>query len=108
MENATDFYATGFWYLIGLVIALITVTYNFFLRNQEQKIKILKQEISNSISSSLNKRTDDLEKKINDLEDEITSLKRHNKKDNEITQNLMEELITKLDKKQPDIFNEFI
>lgn len=106
MESATDFYATGFWYLIGLVIALITVTYNFFLRNQEQKMKILKQEISGSISSSLNKRTEDLEKKIKDLEDEIASLKRHSKRDNQNTQNLMEQLIAKLDKKQPDIFNE--
>ena len=97
MEITIDFFLKTVGYLISLLIALIVIIYNFILKNQDLKI-----------DSKVRGVILPLEKKIEELEDEISSLKRHNKKDNENTQIVMERLITKLDQKQPDILNEII
>lgn len=85
-----EFYIKAFWYLIGLIVAMATVLFNFVLKDQKKEMQAVKHEVEDSIVKSLGQR-------IRNLEYEIASVKSYNK-DSEALKDKMEKLIEKLSK----------
>ncbi len=60
-----SFYQSGFWYSLGLIIAIIGVHYNFIVRTTGKKIDDLNKKIDDlSIDNRLNKGEIELLKRV--------------------------------------------
>ncbi len=60
-----SFYQSGFWYSLGLIIAIIGVHYNFIVRTTGKKIDDLNKKIDElSIDNRLNKGEIELLKRV--------------------------------------------
>lgn len=60
-----SFYQSGFWYSLGLIIAIIGVHYNFIVRTTGKKIDDLNKKIDElSIENRLNKGEIELLKRV--------------------------------------------
>ena len=60
-----SFYQSGFWYSLGLIIAIIGVHYNFIVRTTGKKIDDLSKKIDElSIDNRLNKGEIELLKRV--------------------------------------------
>lgn len=60
-----SFYQSGFWYSLGLIVAIIGVHYNFIVRTTGKKIDDLNKKIDDlSIDNRLNKGEIELLKRV--------------------------------------------
>ncbi len=103
-----DFYIQAFWGFLVLVAALVAVIYNLFNSKLEEKFKNQANEIEDKITKEFeekfNKKIEKLGADILAVKNEVESIKNHDKNTNKFQNDLLERILKKLDKIDPNIF----
>lgn len=104
------FLEKAFWGFLALVTALITVIYRLFngslnkdLDLRENKLEI---RLEKKFEDKLVEEIKNFNEKYEHLEKQLLSLKNHENNNSKIQVKLLKQLLSKLDKNNPNIFEE--
>lgn len=104
------FFEKAVWAFFALVASLIAVIYKLFNGSLQKDLKIqkeiIKDELENKFEFKFNKKIETLEGEISKLRDEIKSFKKHENNNTIYQTKLLKEVLFKLDKHDPELFNE--
>lgn len=106
------FFEKAIWAFFALVASLIAVIYKLFNGSLQKDLKIQKESIKNELEKEFearfNKKIETLEDEVSGLRDEFASFKKH-ENNNAVNQTkLLNKILNKLDKHNPEIFNEAV
>lgn len=99
------FLEKAFWGFLALVAALIAVIYRLFNGSLNKDLELRE----NKLELRLEKKFEDkLTREVKKLQDQMEALKRHETNNAKLQINLLRQLLAKLDKSHPDIFDDII
>ena len=106
------FFEKALYGFFALVISLIAVIYKLFNGSLQKDLTIQKQsikkELETEFETKFNGEVETLKVEVGKLRDEIKSFKNHENVNAIIQIKLLKKVLFKLDKHDPDIFNEAI
>jgi predicted transcriptional regulator len=102
----------AFWFMAALVLSLVAVIYRLFNGSLQKDLKIQKSDLKSELIKYFEVKfaTDisDLKTKFSEVKSELESFKRHEDNNSKMQVKLLNKLLKKLDKKDPNIFDDIM